>query len=96
METGFARLKPFGLAVGFAAAAVIEIILLYLPMAAIHHGMMRSGGGIMGPGNGMMGSGTGMGFGMALLVAIWIIVVSAIVGALVAVVYNAFVAPKRT
>jgi ABC-type arginine/histidine transport system permease subunit len=37
-----------------------------------------------------------MGFGMGLVVAIWLIIVSAIVGALVAVVYNAFVAPKRT
>jgi hypothetical protein len=90
VETGYMRLRPLGLAVGFAVAAVIEIVLIWLPMAAIHHGMMMRAPRMMEPGGGMMGAGPGMGF----LVAIWIIVVSAIVGALVAVVYNAFVASK--
>jgi hypothetical protein len=94
MISGYTKLRPLGLAVGFAVAAVVEIILIYLPMAAIHHGMMRSGAGMMGPGNGMIGAGQGIGVGMGILIAIWLIIVSAIVGALVAVVYNAFVSPK--
>lgn len=39
-------------------------------------------------------AGAGMGFGMKLLVWVWIDVVSAIVGAIVAAVNNAFVTPK--
>lgn len=93
MEVSYAKLKPLGLAVAFAVAAIVEIVLIWLPMGVTHHGMMQSGGGMMGPGNGMIGS--GMGFGMGLLLAIWIIVVSAIVGAVVAAVYNALIATKQ-
>jgi hypothetical protein len=96
METGYARLKPLGLAVAFAAAAVVEIILLFVPMVAMHRGMMAPERGMMSPRFGMMGAGAGMGFGMMLLVWVWIIVVSAIVGAVVAAVYNAFATPKRS
>jgi len=94
METGYARLKPLGLAVAFAAAAVVEIILLFVPMIAMHRGMMAPERGMIGPGSGMMGGAGGMGIGMMLLVWVWIIVVSAIVGAIVAAVHNAFVTPK--
>lgn len=94
METGYARLKPLGLAVAFAAAAVVEIILLFVPMVAMHRGMMAPEGGMMGPRFGMMGAGAGMSFGMMLLAGVWIVVVSAIVGAVVAAVYDAFVASK--
>jgi hypothetical protein len=96
METGYARLRPLGLAVAFAAAAVVEIILLFVPMVAMHRGMMAPERGMMSPRFGMMGAGAGMGFGMMLLVWVWIVVVSAIVGAIVAAVYNAFVTPKRS
>jgi hypothetical protein len=96
METGYARLRPLGLAVAFAAAAVVEIILLFVPMVAMHRGMIVPERGMMSPRFGMMGAGPGMGFGMMLLVWVWIVVVSASVGAIVAAVYNAFVTPKRS
>ena len=94
METGYAKLKPLGLAIAFAAAAVVEIILIFLPMGVMHRGMMQSGAGMMGYGSGMMGS--GMGGGAGLLIAVWIIIVSAIVGAVVAAVYNALLATKQS
>lgn len=89
METQFARLSPVALGVGFVAAAIVEIILIFLPVGAMHRaGMM--GAGMMGRGESMMGT-RQMGSGMMALAAIWIIIVSFIIGVVVAAVYNALV-----
>ena len=73
---------------------MVETILLFVPMIAMHRGMMAPERGMMGPGSAMMGGAGGMGSGMMLLAWVWIIAVSAIVGAVVAAVYNAFVTRK--
>lgn len=94
METRFARLNPVALGVGFVGAVIVELILLFLPMGAMHRaGMM--GPGMMGQGQGMMSPGH-MGFGIMALVGIWIIIVSFIIGVVIAALYNAVLSQKAS
>lgn len=95
MTTRFAPLSRVGLAVGFGIAALVAAALLFIPMGfsmfgAHGYGMHGNAGyGMVGGGYGMMGGGAGFMTGWALLAWIWIGVVGAVAGAIVAALYNA-------
>ncbi len=85
MTQQYAKLHPLALAGAFAAAALVAMTLLSLPMQFSMFGMH---------GSGMMTNGAGyaMGFGSIFFICVWALAVSAIAGAIAATIYNALLA----
>ncbi len=80
MTQQYARLSPLAFAIGFAAAALVGMTLSFLPM---QFSMFA------GHGYGMMGGSGYLGGAFAFFVCLWVLAVSALAGAVTAVVYNA-------
>ncbi len=80
MTLPYMRLSPLALAGAFGVAARVAMTLSFLPMfpmfGAHGYGMMN-------------GVGNFAGFGLTFFICVWVLVVSAIAGAIATVIYNA-------
>jgi uncharacterized membrane protein len=94
MPSRYAQLSPLALAAGFGAAALVGMVAFVVPAGFSMFGMQ--GYGMMGGQRTMGGYGYNMGFGAALLVCVWVIIVSAIAGAVAAAAYNSFLSRRSS
>ena len=80
------KLNPLAFAAGFGIAGFVAEVLLFAPMGLPMFGTH---------GYGMMRGTYGAGYGVAFVLGIWAVIVSAIFGAIVATVYNAVLSQAR-
>ncbi len=93
MGSRYGLLNPLALAVSFAVTGLIMSLASVVP-AALHLFGMHGAWGMMGDRRYGMGYAVGYGWGFAMLV--WVVVIGAIAGALVAIVYNAMAGRERS